>query len=135
MATIVDGKKRIPFMRGMLVHHLIQFGFDSDEAYEVADAVRAALRQKKDVNKKEMLALIEEVLTSRSGRTVENLRFWEPTKRTPVSVRSGESRQPISKETMSRSLQASGLKPEDAFEIAREIEDRLVSEGRTEVME
>ena len=135
MVTIVDGKKRIPFMRGMLVHHLIQLGFDDEESYEVADAVRAALRQKKDVPAKEMLALIDETLTELCGRTVEDLRFWEPTRRASVSVSRGKSKQPFSKEILSNSLQASGLPPENAFEIAREIEELLISEGRGEVTE
>ncbi len=41
MADIIDGKKRIPFMRGMLVHHLIQHGLDHEAAFEVADEVRS----------------------------------------------------------------------------------------------
>ena len=133
MATIVDGKRRIPFMRGMLIHHLILLGFDDDESHDVADAVRASLRHKKDLQPKEMLALIDEVLTERCGRTVEDLRFWEPRKRASVSVRRGKSKQPFSKEILSNSLQASGLQPEDAFEIAHEIEERLISEGREEL--
>ena len=62
MATIIDGKKRIPFMRGMLVHHLIQRGFDHDEAYDVADSVRQVVRELGEVDKKDMLKHIAETL-------------------------------------------------------------------------
>ena len=84
MATVVDGKKRIPFMRGMLVHHLIQRGFDHEEAYEIAEAVRAALSKKKEVSKKEIVGLIGEILeASFEGREVGDLVFWE---QTPTSI-------------------------------------------------
>ncbi|MEC7227359.1 MAG: hypothetical protein VXW00_10855, partial [Candidatus Latescibacterota bacterium] len=43
MATIIDGKTRIPFMRGMLVHHLIQRGVEHGEARDIANAVRNLL--------------------------------------------------------------------------------------------
>ncbi|MDA0334986.1 MAG: hypothetical protein O2782_07480, partial [bacterium] len=62
MATITDGKKRIPFMRGMLVHHLIQSGFDHDEAYRLADEVRGVIGQRKTVARKEILDLIADLL-------------------------------------------------------------------------
>ena len=111
MATIVDGKKRIPFMRGMLVHHLIQLGFDDEESYEVADAVRAALRQKKDVPAKEMLALIDETLTELCGRTVEDLRFWEPTRRASVSVSRGKANSPFPRRSCPIRFRRQGCHP------------------------
>ena len=132
MATIVDGKKRIPFMRGMLVHHLIQHGFDHDASYELADAVRSRLRQKQDVDREEILALIDELLNEQCGRTISDLVFWEP-RPTAVSVRRGKSKQPYSKEILSHSLQASGLQPEEAYEVARKIEEQLIAERRSEI--
>ena len=42
MATIIDGKKRIPFRRGMLTLYLINRGFAYEEADELANAVRTA---------------------------------------------------------------------------------------------
>ena len=44
MATIIDGKTRIPFMRGMLVHHLIQRGVAHGEARDIANAQREGER-------------------------------------------------------------------------------------------
>ena len=55
MATIIDGKTRIPFMRGMLVHHLIQRGMAHGEARDIANAVRDLLGKQSEVSRKEMV--------------------------------------------------------------------------------
>ena len=133
MATITDGKKRIPFMRGMLVHHLIQRGFDHDEAYVLADEVRSELRERKNVDREEILELIGTVLTRDHGdRAVGDLVFWE---RAPTAIRvtrkSGS--RPFSKELLSHSIQASGLPPEAAYSLAQSVESRLVHERNTQI--
>lgn len=133
MATITDGKKRIPFMRGMLVHHLIQRGFDHDEAYVLADEVRSELRERKNVDREEILELIGTVLARDHGdRAVGDLVFWE---RAPTAIRvtrkSGS--RPFSKELLSHSIQASGLPPEAAYSLAQSVESRLVHERNTQI--
>ncbi len=126
MATIIDGKRRIPFMRGMLVHHLIQLGFDYDQAYELADDVRAALREKTDVDKKEITRVIRQLLvTHHKDQPVGDLVFWEPR---PMSVTVGS--RPFSGEMLSNSIQASGLPADQSFEIARDIETPLIDSRR-----
>ena len=78
MVTIVDGKKRIPYLRGMLVQYLFERGFSHDQAYELADAVRTALSKRQDVNKAEVVELIDRLIGERFGnRTVGDLVFWE----------------------------------------------------------
>ena len=130
MATIVDGKKRIPFMRGMLAHHLIQRGFDYEDAYEVADAVRGALSKKKDVSKKEIVALIGEILRAGyADHQIGDLLFWEQTL-TSVMVARKSGNRPFSKELLSHSIQASGLSPDRSYLVAKEIETRLIDERR-----
>ena len=126
MATIIDGKRRIPFMRGMLVHHLIQLGFDYDQAYELADDVRAALREKTDVDKKEITRVIRQLLaTHHKDQLVGDLVFWEPR---PMSVTVGS--RPFSREMLSNSIQASGLPADQSFEISRDIETQLIDSRR-----
>ena len=133
MATIVDGKKRIPFMRGMLVHHLIQRGFDHEEAYEIAETVRGALSKKKEVPKKEIVGLIGEVLNADfEGREVGDLVFWEQAPRSITVQRKSGSR-PFSKELLSHSIQASGLPPDGSYLIAKEIETTLIDQRRSNV--
>ena len=133
VATIIDGKKRIPFMRGMLVHHLIERGFDHDEAYDIADSVRQVVREMGDVSKKAMLELIAGLLREQYGaRQIGDLVFWER-RPTAINVDRKSGPRPFSKESLSRSLQASGLAPDAAFDIAREIEANLIDQHRSSI--
>ncbi|MEE2832111.1 MAG: ATP cone domain-containing protein [Candidatus Latescibacterota bacterium] len=133
MAFIIDGKKRIPFMRGMLVHHLIQRGFDHDEAYQLADEVRGELGERKSVSRDEILELLGNILVrDHADQPVGDLVFWE---RAPTAIRvtrkSGS--RPFSKELLSHSIQASGLPPEAAYALAQNVESRLVQERNTDI--
>jgi len=133
VATIVDGKKRIPFMRGMLVHHLIERGFDHDEAYGVADALRGLLREKKSVTRKEILGLIGRLLSERNAQhQVGDLVFWER-RPTAILVARGSGTRPFSKELLSHSIQASGLPPDQAYQVAADIEASLIDERRSRI--
>ena len=82
MATIVDGKKRIPFLRGMLAHYLIEHGFAFQDAYGLADRVRRSLQKKKDIQAKEMADLVHDQVKREYGdRNIGDAIFWEPTSR------------------------------------------------------
>ena len=130
MATIVDGKKRIPFMRGMLVSHLIQRGFDHQDAYEIADAVRGALSKRKELPKKEIVGIVGEILEAGYGdHQLGDLLFWEQAPRS-VTVDRKSGTRPFSKELLSHSIQASGLPPDRSYLVAKEIETRLIDERR-----
>ena len=84
MATIIDGKSRIPFMRGMLIHYLIQRGFTHAEASNVANATREELGKQQDIRKKDMVRLIGRLIQDRyRTREYGDLVFWE---RLPTSV-------------------------------------------------
>ena len=130
MITIIDGKKRIPFMRGMLIHYLIERGFPHKQAYLTAEAVRAALARRRQVNKKEITGIIERVIRRHGGQRLEgDLVFWE---RLPSSIlveRKGHSR-PFSKEVLSHSIRALGLVQEQAHGLAARIESRLIEQRR-----
>jgi len=133
VATIVDGKKRIPFMRGMLVHHLIERGFDHDEAYDLADALRGLLRDRKSVTRKEILGLIHRLLAERNAQhQVGDLLFWER-RPTAIHVARGGGTRPFSKELLSHSIQASGLPPDQAYQVAADIEASLIDERRSRI--
>ena len=78
MATIVDGKKRIPFMRGMLVHYLIEHDFDHEDARDVANSVRESLGKADDVCKKDMVQLVDKAIRKKRGaHEVGDLVFWD----------------------------------------------------------
>lgn len=58
MAIIVDSGRRIPFLRGMLTHYLLEQGFSFREAYQVADRVRSSIQKQKKVSAGKMIDLV-----------------------------------------------------------------------------
>ncbi len=134
MANIIDGKKRIPFMRGMLVHHLIQRGLDHEVAYDVADEVRSALRRgKDDVDREELLVLINELLTEqKADHGIRDLVFWEPVP-TSITVDVRDGAHPFSRERLAHSIQAAGLAPDQALKMAGRVQERLLEQRKDHV--
>lgn len=128
MATIIDGKKRIPFMRGMLVHYLIERGFNHEDARDVANAVRESLGKTDDVRKKDMVHIVDKELRKTSAeQEFGDLIFWER-QSTAITVERKSGSRPFSKELLSHSIQASGLAPDQSYEIARSIESQLIDQ-------
>ena len=133
MATIIDGKKRIPFRRGMLMLHLIQRGFTHEEADELANSVRATIDKQKAIPKKEIVKLIEDLIAEQYGEhRVGDLVFWESLP-TSITVERKSGSRPFSKELLSHSIQASGLQPDKSYEIARSIEAELIDQRRRHI--
>ena len=130
MATIIDGKKRVPFMRGMLISYLVQRGFADEDAHALANAVRDSLSKHKDIQKKDMVKLVEQLIGEKhDGRQVGDLVFWERLP-TSITVERKNGSRPFSKELLSHSIQASGLDPDQAYQIARTIESQLIDQRR-----
>lgn len=130
MATIVDGKKRIPFLRGMLAHYLIEHGFTFQEAYGVADRVRRGLQKVKDIDAKDMAERVRSVAQKQfEDRAVGDCVFWEPTAR-QIFIEDGENRTLFSQERLADSLHVTGLDHDLAHEIAKRIEVDLLSEDQ-----
>ena len=120
-------------MRGMLVHYLIERGFSYEDARAVANAVRASLGKVESVRKKDMVQLVNSAI--RKGfdtYEVGDLIFWERQPTTIIVERKSGSR-PFSKELLSDSIQASGLAPDQSYEIARTIEARLIDQRRQHI--
>ena len=82
MATILDGENQIPFLRGMLTHYLIEHEFSFQEAYQVADSIRAALQKKQELQGKDMIELVRTHVHKLFGdRPIGDGVFWEPMSR------------------------------------------------------
>lgn len=128
MATIIDGKKRIPFMRGMLVHYLIERGFAYEEAYEVADTIRKTLPKRKGIDRKEILRLIDQAIRAEHGeRQVGDLVFWER-RPTTITVEGKNETGPFSKERLAHSVQVAGLSLDQSYELAAQLENMLLGQ-------
>jgi 2-phosphoglycerate kinase len=118
-----------PFMRGILVHSLMARGLSFEDAFAVANATRDRLRGRRVVPLAEVSSAVEEVLRER--HLLEDART--PVVGPAIRVVGPSSAQPFSKGFLSQSLLAAAIEPNDAFDVAREIEGTLVLRGRKEI--
>jgi 2-phosphoglycerate kinase len=121
-----DGRRR-PFMRGIMVHSLMERGVPFEDAYRAANSVRQRLRGRSVVAKEELAKALEEVLR---GSGFEEARGRLPDE---ISITGNGKGLPFSKGILSQSLLAAALDPSDAFDVAREIERALVARGIHEI--
>lgn len=120
---------RRPFMRGILVHSLMARGLAFEDAYSSANAVRERLRGRGSVTVEDLGRAVQEVLRERSlpeeaaGQPIgPSIRVTTPT-----------GGAPFSKGFLSQSLHAAAIEPNDAFDVAREIEGTLALRGMHDV--
>lgn len=133
MATIVDGQKRIPFLRGMLTHYLLEHGFSFQEAYQVADRIRRATQERKKISAERMLELIHTHVQELFGdRPIGNGIFWAPGARQILVEDEGGSR-PFSREHLANSLTILGVDEDEAYRAAERIGAEFIQQGRSVV--
>ncbi len=126
-----DGQK-VPFLRGMLTHSLIEQGLSFKDAYKTANLVRDRVRDRGTITAKKLRHVVEEVVRAEFGDRYPLLSEPLPSQTHPIWVR-GRDVVPFSKGILSQSLQASGLEPQEAYKIALEIEDSLRKKERSEI--
>jgi 2-phosphoglycerate kinase len=125
---VEDATGRRPFMRGIMVHSLMARGIAFEEAYRTADRVRERIRGRSVVPKDELSKAVLEILGPQAhpGQA--------PTPLAPDITITGRGRGlPFSKGILSQSLLAAAIDPNDAFDVAREIERQLVSRRAREI--
>lgn len=113
-------------MRGIMVHSLMARGVSFDEAYRVANLVRDKIRGQKLVQRDELTALLE----GEFGGRLEPAPL--PLAR-PITVVDRRMRTPFSKGVLAQSLLAAAVAPDEAFEVAQELEAELVQRQLTEI--
>ncbi|MBI4457198.1 MAG: hypothetical protein HY644_15065 [Acidobacteria bacterium] len=130
---VVDGEQRIPFLRGMVTHSLVKRGLKFKEAYEIASLVRKQIEPRGEIEKGKLSQLIEQTVRNRLGDVP--LTDVKPVFGHDQTIRVVDSRteSPLSKGILSQSLQASGLEPSIAYEVARDIETRLLRANRVSI--
>jgi 2-phosphoglycerate kinase len=125
---VEDASGRRPFMRGIMVHSLMARGIAFDEAYRTANQVRERLRGRAVVPKDELTKAVLELLGPQTDRVVPALSIAAE-----ITITGRGSGSPFSKGILSQSLLAAAIEPNDAFDVARDIERELVSRGAREV--
>jgi len=126
---IEDAGKRRPFMRGIMVHSLMARGISFDEAFHAANAVRSRIGDRGVLPRSELAKMVREILGPEPFS--EDPRVPLPGSEIVVTGRGAPV--PFSKGHLSQSLLAAALDPNDAFDVAREIERELIALGANEV--
>ena len=120
-------------MRGMLVHYLIERDFSHEEASSVANSMRDSLAKEKEIARKDFLKILTKQIRKDYGeRSVGDLVFWEPAP-AGFTVETEDGSRPFSREILSHSIQATGLAPDSAYQVARAIASRLADERREQI--
>jgi len=116
-----------PYMRGIMVHSLMARGIGFDEAYATARRVSDMIQGRGRVERAELAKIVHEIV----GEGTES----EQTIPLPATLQVVGNRGSthFSKGTLSQSLLAASLVPEDAFEVARLIEANLLQRGTDQV--
>jgi 2-phosphoglycerate kinase len=109
-------------MRGIMIHSLMSRGAGFEEAFQAASAIRDELRNRETVGREELTKLID--------RAFPDGLEERPRRAGPeIQVLSGRSQTPFSKGVLSQSLLAAAIEPDQAHEVAREIEATLIGRG------
>jgi len=115
-------------MRGILVQSLVSRGVPFDAALEIATRVRDRIAERGEIEPAELKKLIQELLGDRELRPAVSSIVTPPF----VHDASGSS-SPFSKGILAASLQGAAMEPSDAYDVARELEDRMLRSGVTEI--
>jgi 2-phosphoglycerate kinase len=126
---VEEAGKRRPFMRGIMIHSLMARGISFDEAFHTAAEVRRRLGDRAVLDKSELAKMVREILGPEPFAEDPRVSLPGP----EITVTGPGKGIPFSKGRLSQSLLAAALDPNDAFDVAREIERELVARGVTEV--
>ncbi len=117
-------------MRGILVQSLVSRGVPFDVALETANEIRVRLAEKEEVALSSLSKLVDELLADRYD--LEALPM-PPAQDPPQVIGPRGTSSPFSKGVLAVSLQGAGLDPSDAYDVARELEARLLREVRRSI--
>lgn len=125
---VEDAFGRRPFMRGIMVHSLMARGVSFDDAFRAANRIRDKIRGRPLVRREELAELLDAEFAGE--RRLEDLPLRLP--RT-IHVADASHRMPFSKGILAQSLLAAAIAPDQAFEVARELESELLRRRSFEV--
>jgi 2-phosphoglycerate kinase len=126
--VVVGPDGRRPFMRGILVQSLVSRGVPFDLALDTATRIRDRIAESGEVDRTDLAKLIQEFLGDRELDAVPMREV-----RTPMVLDARGSATPFSKGILAASLQGAGMEPSDAYDVAGEMERRLLRSASRDV--
>ena len=130
LQVIRPDKSKHRFMRGMLAHKLIQRGLSFDQAYQISKDARSYFQQQSEVTTESLMRSVDELIVARYGKEVLkelNSDLFPSGKQ--ISVYRRNTSAPFSKGLLTQSITSSGVKPEEAYQIAFNMETELMKQG------
>ena len=121
---VEEAGRRRPFMRGIMIHSLMARGVGFDAASDAANTVRDRLRPLHVVDTDRLKREVQSVLGT--DPFLEDHAFPDVA---DIHIQEKGGSQPFSKGVLSQSLLAAAIDPNDAFDVAREIERQLLQQG------
>jgi len=115
-------------MRGIMIHSLMARGVPFEDANRAANQVRDRLRARGVVTKEEIVREIRDLLGDAPFRGDPHLPLP-----IDITIHGKGKGEPFSKGVLSQSLLAAAIDPNDAFDVARQIERELVLRGIREI--
>ena len=128
--SVVTAEGPRPFMRGILVQSLVSRGVPFEVALETATLIRDRLKRERQVVSADIAKLVDELLADRYDLEHIQIQVGIEPPRVRESTRVSS---PFSKGMLAVSLQGAGLEVSDAYDVARDLENRLLREGRKEI--
>jgi 2-phosphoglycerate kinase len=125
---VEDAGGKRPFMRGIVIHSLMARGISFEDAYRAAAEVRLRVGDHGVIEKAEIAKILREILGPAAFQEDPALSLPPP-----ITVTGHGKGVPFSKGHLSQSLLAAALDPNDAFDVAREIEHEILVRGMREV--
>jgi 2-phosphoglycerate kinase len=118
-------------MRGIMVHSLMARGVDFEVAFDAADEIRRRIGDRGVVDRSDLTKLIREILGE--DALAEHQPPLPPLPGRILVTSEGRAALPFSKGTLSQSLLAASIDPNDAFGVAEKIEQSLLLRGARSV--
>ena len=127
LEVILQDNTKHPFMRGMLAHKLIQRGLSFDQAYQIAEDAKSFFQEQAEVTSESLMESVDKLIVSRYGESIlKGLASDLFPSGKQIFVYRRKATAPFSKGLLTQSITSSGLKPEEAFRIAFDLETKLI---------
>jgi 2-phosphoglycerate kinase len=126
--------RRMPFLGGVLVQSLVSIGLSFPDAYEVAQRMRSKLEQEgRPVEASRLREMVGEDLEHRFGPQVRLAYAIGNTQGHQIKVRTGHREEAFSVGLLTRRLEGSGIRYEDAVRGAQLVDRALRERGESVV--
>lgn len=133
MVYRIEGNDEVPFLRGILTRSLVKAGLSFDDAYGLAQAVRADLKDVARISTQELSARITEQLESRLGPEHGFVLQSSPEATPDITVITPARSAPFSVGVMTHSLVACAIPASTATAAAQHIQEQLKQAGIREI--